>query len=83
MLFRSGSFVKLRNINFGYTFPNKIAKSLGMESLRIFSSIQQPFIWSTYRSKYNGVDPETAGNTVNRDVTPATTITTIGLNAKF
>ena len=78
-----GSFVKLRNINFGYTFTNKIAKSLGMESLRIFSSIQQPFIWSTYRSKYNGVDPETAGNRVDRDVTPATTITTIGLNAKF
>ena len=78
-----GSFVKLRNINFGYTFTNKIAKSLGMESLRIFSSIQQPFIWSSYRSKYNGVDPETAGNRVDRDVTPATTITTIGLNAKF
>jgi TonB-linked SusC/RagA family outer membrane protein len=78
-----GSFVKLRNINFGYSVPQKIAKAIGMESLRIFTSIQQPFIWSTYRSKYNGVDPETSGNTVSRDVTPATTVTTFGLNAKF
>jgi TonB-linked SusC/RagA family outer membrane protein len=78
-----GSFVKLRNINFGYVVPQKVAKAIGLESLRLFTSIQQPFIWSTYRSKYNGVDPETAGNTVDRNVTPATTITTIGLNAKF
>ncbi|WP_229202907.1 TonB-dependent receptor [Arcicella rosea] len=78
-----GSFVKLRNINFGYAVPQKYAKMIGLESLRFFTSIQQPFIWSTYRSKYNGVDPETAGNRVERDVTPATTITTFGLNAKF
>lgn len=78
-----GSFVKLRNINFGYAVPQKIANSIGIESLRLFTSIQQPFIWSSYRSKYNGVDPETAGNTVDRNVTPATTITTFGLNAKF
>ena len=78
-----GSFVKLRNINFGYAVPQKFAKAIGLESLRIFTSIQQPFIWSTYRSKYNGVDPETAGNRVEREVTPATTITTFGLNAKF
>lgn len=78
-----GSFVKLRNINFGYSVPQKYAKLIGLESLRLFTSIQQPYIWSTYRSKYNGVDPETAGNTVSREVTPATTITTFGLNAKF
>jgi TonB-linked SusC/RagA family outer membrane protein len=78
-----GSFVKLRNINFGYAVPQKYAKMIGLESLRLFTSIQQPFIWSTYRSKYNGVDPETSGNTVSRDVTPATTVTTFGLNAKF
>ncbi len=78
-----GSFVKLRNINFGYAVPQKYAKMIGLESLRLFTSIQQPFIWSTYRSKYNGVDPETAGNTVDRNVTPATTVTTFGLNARF
>ena len=54
-----------------------------MESLRLFSSIQQPFIWSSYRTKYNGVDPETSGTTVSSGVTPATSIVTLGLNVKF
>jgi TonB-linked SusC/RagA family outer membrane protein len=78
-----GSFVKLRNINFGYTFSPKIAQKMGMESLRLFSSIQQPYIWSSYRSKYNGVDPETQTQIVERNVTPAISIMTFGLNVKF
>ncbi len=78
-----GSFVKLRNINFGYTFSNKIAEKMGLESLRIFTSIQQPMIWSKYRDKYNGVDPETQNNTVDRNVIPATRVATVGLNVRF
>ncbi|WP_338874961.1 TonB-dependent receptor [Spirosoma sp. SC4-14] len=83
IIYFDGSFVKVRNINFGYTFPQKIAQKLRMQSLRIFSSIQQPFIFSTYRSKYNGVDPETSNGTVSNGVTPATRVTTFGLNVKF
>jgi TonB-linked SusC/RagA family outer membrane protein len=78
-----GSFVKVRNINFGYSFSPKITKSLGVESLRLFTSIQQPFIWSSYRSKYNGVDPETQSQIVERNVTPAIRTITFGLNVKF
>ncbi len=78
-----GSFVKVRNINFGYTFPSKVSQKLGIESLRLFTSIQQPFIWSTYRSKYNGADPETQNNKVDRNTTPATSVATFGLNVKF
>lgn len=90
LIYFDGTFIKLRNINFGYTFPQKIASKLGMESLRLFSSIQQPKIWSEYRSKYNGIDPEatitSSGNgttSVNSGVTPATSVTTFGLNARF
>jgi len=83
IIYFDGSFVKVRNINFGYTFPQKIAQKLRMQSLRIFSSIQQPFIFSSYRSKYNGVDPETSDGTVSNGVTPATRVTTFGLNVKF
>lgn len=78
-----GSFVKVRNINFGYTFPVKITSKLRMQSLRVFTSIQQPFIFSSYRSKYNGIDPESADGTISNAVTPATSITTFGLNVKF
>jgi TonB-linked SusC/RagA family outer membrane protein len=90
LIYFDGSFVKIRNINFGYTFPQSISRKLGMESLRIYTSIQQPKIWSEYRSKYNGIDPEatitSSGNgitAVNNGVTPATSITTFGLNIRF
>jgi TonB-linked SusC/RagA family outer membrane protein len=79
-----GSFVKIRNINFGYTLPVEWSKKLGIESLRLFSSIQQPKIWASYISKYNGVDPEVAeGASTGGGVTPATSVTTFGLNVKF
>lgn len=90
LIYFDGTFIKLRNVNFGYTFPKNVANKLGMESLRLYASIQQPFIWSTYRSKYNGIDPEatitasaTGTTAVNSGVTPATSVTTVGLNIKF
>ncbi len=90
LFYYDGSFIKLRNVNFGYSVPSKWAKAIGVESVRIFSSIQQPKIWSKYLTKYNGVDPEAAitssatGTTeVNNGVTPSTTVTTFGLNIKF
>lgn len=91
IIYYDGSFVKIRNINFGYTLPERISTKLGLESIRVFSSIQQPKIWSKYRSKYNGVDPEsstspTGGNnseSVGGGITPATRVITVGLNVKF
>ena len=85
LLYFDGSFVKIRNINFGYTLPSNLTQKLGIESLRIFSSIQQPKIWSEYRDKYNGVDPETneGASTGGRGVTPATRVMTVGVNVKF
>ncbi len=83
IIYFDGSFVKVRNINFGYTFSNSLTAKLHLQSLRLFTSIQQPFIFSKYRSKYNGVDPETADGTINNKVTPATRVSTFGLNVKF
>ena len=86
-----GSFFKIRNINIGYNLPDNIAKKLKMQSVRVFASIQQPLILAEYRQKYKGIDPETfvdgeqgvGGGEVNTNVSPATSITTFGLNLKF
>ncbi|GAA4443934.1 TonB-dependent receptor [Pontibacter saemangeumensis] len=86
-----GSFLKVRNINLGYNVPNTFASKLKMESLRVYASIQQPFIFASYRSKYQGIDPETyvdgdqgvGGGEINSNVTPATKVLTFGINAKF
>ncbi|GAB3561373.1 TonB-dependent receptor [Spirosoma luteolum] len=83
IIYFDGSFVKVRNINFGYTFPQSFTQKLRLQSLRLFTSIQQPFIFSSYRSKYNGVDPETSNGNVSNSVVPATRVATFGLNVKF
>jgi TonB-linked SusC/RagA family outer membrane protein len=84
LIYFDGSFVKLRNINFGYTLPTNLVKKMGLESLRLFSSIQQPKIWSDYRDKYNGVDPEVNESaSTGNNVTPAIRTVTFGINVKF
>lgn len=79
-----GSFVKVRNINLGYNFAEKAAQKLGMQSLRVYTSIQQPFIFSSYISKYSGTDPETDFDAnIDGGGTPSTWSATFGLNVKF
>ena len=87
----NGSFIKIRNINIGYNVPESFASKLKMDGLRIFASIQQPFIFSEYITKYKGMDPETfvdgeqgvGGGDINANVSPAARIITFGLNIKF
>lgn len=86
-----GTFLKVRNINIGYSVPQPLAAKLKMESLRIYSSIQQPFIFSEYRSRHAGIDPETfidgeqgvEGGVINSNIAPAVTQITFGINARF
>ena len=77
-----GTFVKVRNINLGYTFPDRIFSKLKMTGLRVFASAINPFVWSEYRSKYKGIDNETTDE-VNSEQTPASRQITFGINAKF
>ncbi len=91
MSYFDGTFVKVRNINFGYTFSEAAAKKIGMSSLRLYSSIQNPFIFSNYRSEHKGIDPEVfidgeqgvEGGVVNANIAPPVTSFTFGINAKF
>lgn len=91
LIYFDGSFLKVRNINLGYNVPAALASRLRMERLRVFTSIQQPFIFAPYRSRYQGIDPETyvdgeqgvGAGEVNANVTPATKVFTFGLNVSF
>lgn len=52
----NGSFLKLRNIQLGYTVPAVISKKLRMERLRFYCSAQNLL---TIKSKdFTGEDPE-------------------------
>ena len=76
--YMDGSFTKIRNINFGYNFSPKTAQKLKMQSLRMYVSAQNPFVFSPYTSKFNGIDPEFPTTS-----TPPVRTFLAGLNLKF
>src|SRR5690606_17277043 len=49
-----GSFLRLRNVNLGYSLPPNLADVARLRSIRIYVSAQN---WLTF-TKYSGFDPE-------------------------
>jgi TonB-dependent starch-binding outer membrane protein SusC len=67
LTYRDGSFIKIRTIDLGYNFSNKLLKGAGIQSLRAYVSAQNPFIlWSPLVKSGLGIDPE--GNGVGNAV---------------
>ncbi|MDE5869073.1 MAG: SusC/RagA family protein, partial [Muribaculaceae bacterium] len=72
----NGSFLKLRNVQFGYNFPSSITDKLHMQKLRFYVSAQNLL---TIKSKgFTGVDPENPNYGYPIPVT-----LTFGLNINF
>ncbi|MFB6455308.1 SusC/RagA family TonB-linked outer membrane protein [Chitinophaga sp. Hz27] len=75
----NGSFLKVRSLSLGYNVPQSFVQRLKAKSLRVYATAQDPLIlFSQYRNKYHGVDPESAGN-INAD-TPGTWSMIFGVN---
>lgn len=56
------SYVKIRSMSLGYNLPQNTLRRLGAKSVRIYATAEEPFIlFSPYRNKYSGMDPESAG----------------------
>ncbi|WP_338399503.1 TonB-dependent receptor [Persicobacter psychrovividus] len=53
-----GSFLRLRNITFGYTLPIKALQKVGVAKLRLYVAADNPITIT----KYQGFDPEVGGN---------------------
>ncbi len=70
--YKDGSFVKIRNITLGYTFPSSLAKKMGVSSLRFYASAKNYFTFS----KVKDYDPE-GGGSFER---PLTKLWVAGLN---
>ncbi|MFT3737474.1 MAG: TonB-dependent receptor [Breznakibacter sp.] len=55
------TFVKVRSINLGYKIPNSAINKFGIQSARIYTTVQNPFVlYSPYMDK-GGIDPEATG----------------------
>lgn len=74
-----GSYIKIRNIALGYNFDPGWIKKLGLTSARVYSTVNNAFIFSPYKT----VDPETSNGNVGGG-SPLTTASYIfGINLKF
>lgn len=71
------SFLRLKNIELGYSLPKKVLKKVGMSKLRFYVSGTNLFTW--HHLKTNCIDPEqTKANQY-----PITKMFTFGLNVTF
>jgi len=57
-LIESGSYLKLKNITLGYTFPSSLTRKIGVRDLRIFLTGTNLFTITNF----SGSDPEFAGS---------------------
>jgi hypothetical protein len=55
------SFIKLRSVNLGYNFSNKVLRRIGAQSLRLYVAVQNPWVIYSPYIHAGGVDPEATG----------------------
>ncbi|WP_270088499.1 SusC/RagA family TonB-linked outer membrane protein [Sphingobacterium sp. SYP-B4668] len=53
-----GSFFRLRNITFGYTFPSTVTDRIKVKKLRWYVTVQNAYVFT----KYRGYDPEVSSS---------------------
>ena len=72
------SFLKVKNISLGYTFPKNWINKFGCQNLRLYCTVTNPFVFT----KYQGFDPEWASTSLKNDG-PSTVTWQFGANIKF
>jgi TonB-linked SusC/RagA family outer membrane protein len=56
-----GSYIRLKNISLGYTFPKSIIKKIHLDNLRVYCNLQNVVTLT----KYDGYDPEIGASTTD------------------
>ncbi len=81
-----GSYIRLKNITLGYTFPRRLVGKLGLETLRLQVNIQNLLTITGY----DGYDPEIGASTASNHVMgldngryPSPTTYSFGVNVTF
>ena len=81
-----GSYLRVKNISLGYTFPKQMLSKAKIESLRLYTNIQN--LWTI--TGYSGYDPEVGVSTTSANVYgldngryPSPTVYSIGVNVTF
>ncbi|MDR6567529.1 TonB-dependent receptor [Chitinophaga ginsengisegetis] len=53
-----GDYLRIKNINLGYRLPGSTLKHAGIQSFRIYANVQNPYVFSSFVHKDQGIDPE-------------------------
>lgn len=92
-----GSFAKIRAITLGYNFDRNVLESLNLTNMRLYATVQNPFVFASPYYRETGMDPEpNSTGDANQAVTsyknrqlvigtnnPSTRNFLIGLNVTF
>ena len=82
-----GSYLRIQNISFGYNFPRALISKAGIQSLKVYTNIQNLHTFT----KYKGYDPEVGSAYVDGNLLngyddgryPSPRIYTVGINVTF
>ena len=74
------SFVRVKNITFGYSLPRKLLSNIGVSNLRLYVNVLNPFVFTDYK----GFDPEWASASLSDGSGGPSSVTyQFGVNLKF
>lgn len=79
---KNGSYMRLKNIQLGYTLPRELTGKAFISSLRVYVAAENLFTFTGYK----GFDPEISyGNSsgIDRGIYPQARIFTVGFNLNF
>lgn len=83
LLVYDGSYLRLKNIQLGYTLPQKWTRKIFVDKFRVFVAAENLFTWT----RYHGYDPEiSSGGTslgIDYGVYPQARVWTVGFNIAF
>ncbi|OUJ72603.1 SusC/RagA family TonB-linked outer membrane protein [Hymenobacter crusticola] len=74
-----GSYVRLKNLTFGYTLPKSIMDRISATQLRVYFTAQNLITLT----KYTGYDPEVSASGVDLGIYPQARVFMAGLNIGF
>lgn len=78
-----GSFVKIKDVQLGYTLPANTLKRLGVNKVRVYAQVKNAFTFT----KYSGYDPEISGGIfdtgIDRGAYPQARTWSFGIDVKF
>jgi TonB-linked SusC/RagA family outer membrane protein len=75
----NASYLRVKNIELGYTLSPAAIKKIGLSSLRIYANVQNAFTFT----KFKGFDPEQTADQTRAEAYPQVRIMTAGINVNF